>query len=141
MLLDDVATYLAANSTHFTVGAAGDLMKAVMLDDGGVPDTVVVLYETGGVGTVHTLSTSGLAARQYEQPALQVLSRSTAYQTARNRAEAAFRLLDGYTGGLPTSTGTTYLSVAAQQSPFSVGRDSNQRYLVSTNYLIRKESS
>ena len=141
MILDDVATWLAANSTLLSVGGTtGTLTKAVMLDS--QPDTVATLLETGGLPTVQAFSTGTNNTQVvYERPNLQLLSRSTSYVTARNVAETVYTLLDGYTGTLPTSTGTRYLSVDAIQAPFSLGRDENERYLVSVNFQIRKEVS
>ena len=49
-LLDDIATFLDAQSTAFTLlsGTSGNLAKAIMLDHSAVDDTIAVLYETGG---------------------------------------------------------------------------------------------
>ena len=141
MLLDDVATYLAANSTALSVGGTtGSLSKAQMLDT--QPDTLVALFETGGLASVFTFSTTtGSVTRQYEQPGLQVLSRSTSYQTARNNAETVHTLLDGLNDTkLPTSTGVRYLEIVANQAPFYTGPDGNGRFIISTNYAVKKET-
>jgi len=139
MLLDDVATYIVAQSTKFTLlaGSAGNLAKSKMMDT-ITPDTTVALYETGGTATAQSFSTGTGATVEYEQPGLQVLSRSTNYQTARNNAQTIFTMLDGFTGTLPTATGPVYLSIDANQSPFPVGPDANGRWLISLNFNIRK---
>ena len=135
MILDDFATYIAANSTVFTVGV--NLAKSINLDSAPVPDTITSLYEQPGFSPVHVFSTGNPVDRAYSQPAVQTLSRSTSYQTARNHAEIVFNLLDGYSGSLPTATGTNYLSIVAVQSPFSIGRDKNDRFLISCNYEVQ----
>ena len=54
-LLDDIATYMAAQSTAFTKlsGSAGNLSKAFMPDAAPAPDTIITLYETGGSSPTH----------------------------------------------------------------------------------------
>ena len=94
MLLDDIAAYLDSNSTALLVGSTGNLFKGILLDEG--PDTVTVLYEGSGQSSVKAFSTStGSVSRLYERPTLDVLCRSTSYQTARTNAETVFGLLDG----------------------------------------------
>lgn len=143
MLLDDVLTYLDAQSTALKklAGSTGNLTKAFMPDGAPAPDTLVALYETGGVAPQHVMSTGGIT-RLFENPRLQAVSRSTSYETARDNAETVFTILDGLAStNLPTSTGTVYVDVTAIQSPFSIGRDGNGRYLVSVNFDVRKELS
>lgn len=144
MLLDDVATYLAGQSTAFTIlaGTGGNLAKAKSLDHTPAPDTLTVLYETAGFGPVHTFSTStGTATRDHERPGLQVLCRSTSYQTARNNADTVFTLLDGLAGTvLSTASGVTYRSIDAVQSPFFLQRDANDRTVISVNFNVGKST-
>jgi hypothetical protein len=141
MILDEIATYLAAQSTDFTAlsGSGGNLTKAFMPDAAPAPDTIATIYETGGVAPVHTFSTGDLPDRAFENPRVQMITRSTSYTTARNLADTAFKLLDGLNSqSLPTSTGTRYIDITAVQSPFSIGRDANGRYLISVNFDVRK---
>lgn len=133
MLLDDTATYLAANTTRLTVGV--NLTKAFMPDD---PNTVTSLYETGGVFPLHFFTTS-TGTRGYEQPGLQAVSRSTSYQTARTVIEDVFTILDNVAGtNLPTATGPYYVTIDAVQSPFLIDRDQNERFRVGVNFTITK---
>ena len=79
-LLDDIATFLDAQSTAFTLlsGTSGDLAKTIMLDHPAVSDTIAVLYETGGSPNEYTFSTStGTARVAIEKTSLQMLSRSS----------------------------------------------------------------
>jgi hypothetical protein len=111
-----------------------------MLDSTPNPNTLTVLYETAGVSNDYTFSSAtGGANVEIERPSFQILSRSSAYQTARSRAETAYQIFDGLAGRtLPTATGTRYLEITAVQAPFSIGRDDNERWLVSTNYNVWK---
>ena len=131
-----------AESTAFITlgGTSGNTAKQIMLDDTIAPNTVTVLYETGGGPNEYTFSTStGTARVAFERPGLQILSRSTLYATARTRAETAYTILDGLSGrSLPTATGINYLEITAVQAPFFTGRDENDRYIVSTNYDVWK---
>ena len=133
MILDDIATYLAANSTRLTVGV--NLTKSFMPDN---PDTVTTVFETGGFVPLHFLTT-GAQTRAYESPSVMVHSRSTDYQTVRDTMDAVFTILDGVNSrGLPTTTGTHYVSVDAVQSPFLVTRDQNDRFVLSVNFDVTK---
>ena len=136
MILDAVATYLAANSTRLTVGV--NLTKSFMPD---TPDTVTTLYETGGFSPLHAFTT-GATTRIYERPGLMVHGRSTNYQTVRATMEDVFTLLDGYNNAdLPTSTGSRrYAGIDAAQSPFDIGQDSQGRHLVSVNFNVIKST-
>ena len=135
MLLNDIATYLEAQSTRLTVGV--NLTKSFMPD---TPDTVTTLYETGGLFPLHAFSTGG-GTRIYERPGLQVLSRSTDYEVARAVLEDVFVILDGLANTtLPTATGVAYAAVDAVQSPFEIGRDSNDREKLSVNFTIMKST-
>ena len=142
-LLDDIATFLDAQSTAFTLlsGTSGNLAKTISLDHSAVSDTIAVLYETGGAGNEYTFSTSSNSARvAIEKPSLQMLSRSSDYQTARNQAQVAYTILDGLAGrNLPTATGTRYLEITAVQTPFSLGRDDNDRPIISVNFNVWKQ--
>ncbi len=141
-MLDELATYLAAQTTRLAIatGTTGNLAKGANLDE-ITPNTMVSLYDTQGLQSAFTFSTgAGQPDTAYEQPAFQLLSRSTSYQTAAANAEAAFQIFDGLANQtLPTSTGTRYLSVTAAAPPFFVGRDGNKRILFSVNFTVMKE--
>lgn len=140
-VVDDIASFLESNSTAFTrfAGSTGNLARQRMIDDIAT-DTVTVVYETAGLFNVYGMSTStGTADLIYEQPGFQILARSSDYPTARANADAAYDLLDGLAGrSLPTSTGTYYQEITAQQPPFFSGNDQNHRYIISTNYIVAK---
>ena len=133
MMLDDVATYLATNSTRLTVGVS--LTKAFMP---ATPDTVTTLFETGGFAPLNAFSTSA-DYRFYEQPGLMIHSRSADYQIVRAVMEDVFTVLDGVANeALPTATGVWYAAIDAVQSPFLITRDSNDRFVVGVNFNVIK---
>ncbi len=136
-LLPEVAAYVEANSTAFTLGGStGSLHISIMTD--AMPDTVTVLYDAPGVATAHTFST-GTVGKAYEQPGLQVLARSTSYATAKGNADVVYTMLDGLSN--TTMTGVRYLSIDADQPPFPIGRDDNERHLVSCNFSIKRATT
>ena len=141
-LLDDMAAYLASATSAFIAmsGTAGNMLKSAMLDRTPAPDTMISLYETGGMGPTLAF---GSTSPVYETCGLQVLSRSTSYATAHARAHSAYVWLGGiHNKYLPSTSATTkvlYLDVQADQTPFPIGPDANGRHLVSVNFTVRKE--
>ena len=132
MLLNDAFTYLQANSTRLS---STNLTLGFMPE---TPATVTTLYESAGLFPLHFFSTS-TGTRGYEQPALQAISRSTSYQTARNTAEDIFTVLDNVAGAnLPTATGPLYVRIDAVQSPFQIDRDDNDRFRIGVNFNVIK---
>jgi hypothetical protein len=127
MLLDDIGTLLQAAG----VGQLGvTLFKSFMPAS---PDTAVALIEYGGLAPERHMA--ALPGRMtLEQPSIQLLSRSTDYVIARDKAELAFRALDGYSG---TLGGRRYW-VAANQSPYYLHRDANDRAWIAFNALVKK---
>ena len=113
-----------------------------MLDHAHVADTFASIYETPGAGTEYAYSTStGAAARVFQRPSFQILSRSTTFTIAKSQADTADALLDGLADrNLPTATGTRYLQITAAQPPFFLQRDENDRFIVSQNFDVWKEA-
>lgn len=145
-LLTDILTYLDAQSSALKklagTGSTGNLVITNLLDHTGVPDTLMVLLETGGSAPNWVFGSTNPA---YETASLQAISRSTNYATARSRAFLAYRILGGiHNQYLPTSSASTkcwYLDCNPDQPPFSLGKDANQRWLLSCNFTVRKERS
>lgn len=137
-ILDDVAAYIEANTTGWTVGGTtGNLNLEQMLDT--QPDTTVTLYEQPGLPTAYAFSTGAQVDRVYERPNIQALSRSTSPTVARNNVDRIYDLLDGLAN--TTMSGTRYLEFVAVQAPFQLGRDDNQRHLWSVNFNVKKDIS
>lgn len=123
MLLDDIATYLEANSIG-TVGT--DLFKGDMPE---TPDNCVALFEYAGEPPE--------VATDIEYPGLQVRVRNTSYSAARVKIDAVYALL--HTLANTTLSGTKYLSIfAVQSSPVPLGRDSSNRVDLAQNYKVTK---
>ena len=132
MMIDDIADYLESASTALTIGGAtGTLAKADMND--AMPDTVAVLYETAGTASQFAFSTTtGNIDEVFRYPSLQVLTRGVSYPDARTLAGTIYTALNG----VRATVGGTVYEVVAIQTPFSIGRDANERYLVSCNYQM-----
>lgn len=139
MLLDEVAKYLQDNGIG-TVGT--NIFKSYSPD---APNTLLIVYETGGFAPQDTFGNSTCSFAVWENPTLQIVCRSTDYEIARNKAEDAFRALQSVTNEIlkPSSsaTGTFYLRISATQSPFRMGVDENARNLVACNFNVMKSLS
>ena len=134
MILDDIAIHLEDNST-LVIGV--DLTLAFMPEN---PNTVTTIYESGGSGPLNAFSTGG-GTRVYEQPSIQIVTRSTSYETARTIQETVFTVLDGVNNQVVPSTGSVhYGSIDAVQSPFLINRDSNNRFKVGVNFDVLKST-
>jgi hypothetical protein len=129
MLLDDISDLLT------TGGVTTSIFKSFLPEQ---PDNALVLTETAGQGPIHAMST-GPGNAQLEIAGLQVIRRSTSYQTARLEMQTVMDLLDGLTER--TINSTRYSYVEARQVPFSMGRDESERSLVSVNFLAYKTRS
>lgn len=143
MLLDEVALHVVTQSTRFAVAPS---TSKIPIWKGGFradqPNTAVSLYETGGVAPLYTYDDLEL-----ERPALQIISRSTSYVTARANAWYIYEIL-ALTGNanLPVSTSTAastvnYVTITPNQSPFDMGTDAKARHQISCNYIIEKALS
>jgi len=137
MLADDLAYYLSS-------GGLGTVGTSVFWDE--LPDnaaTGVVVADTGGIFPVHTMSSGpsgiGTAAARLERPRVQVMSRAPTYASARALIQDAFNLLDGLQDR--TLNGVRYAWVSAVQSPFSMGRDKNNRSRFACNFDVVKAVS
>lgn len=131
MLLDEIGTYL---QTQGVGTLAVDLFLGRMP---ATPDTAMSVMEYGGLAPVKAMSATPGAA-VLEMPSIQVLSRSANYTTARTRAESAYKKLDGFSGVL---SGVRYGFISANQAPFFIQRDENDRVWIGFNCLVSKALS
>lgn len=131
MLLDDIADYLSSGGIG-TVGTS--IFKGVAPD---TPDACTVVYETGGMGTVHAMGNSAGQA-VLEQPRVQVVCRASAedYEAARLKAHSVFKLMDGLPERL--INGTKYHWGQSVHSPHLLGRDESGRVLITCSFDIKK---
>jgi hypothetical protein len=137
MILDELAKYLQDNGIG-TVGT--NIFKSYSPNK---PDSALIIYETGGDRPQDTFGSTNVAA--WENPRIQIVSRSTEYQTARNTAEDAYKTLIGIANQTikanVADSGSFYLRVSAMQSPFRLGIDQNSRNLVACNFDVMKTLS
>lgn len=102
-------------------------------------DSVITLYETGGMGAVHVMSTGPGAASTVERPRAQIVCRDADYSVARIVAGICFNLVDGLRAR--AINGTQYLWMAAVQSPFYLDTDNNGRSRIAFNIDVMKALS
>lgn len=143
MLLDELARYVVGQSTSFVIApstAGYPIWKGGFRAD--QPNTAVTILETGGI-----LPTYTYAGVSFEQPTIQIISRSTSYELARTNAWLVYEILAivgnaNLVASTSTSTGadptTRYVSITPNQSPFDMGNDAKARTQFSCNYMIQK---
>tara|TARA_R110000787_G_scaffold100231_1_gene205105 strand:- start:1350 stop:1754 length:405 start_codon:yes stop_codon:yes gene_type:complete len=130
-MLTDVGTYLAAASI-----STADLTLGTNLFLGRLPespDTCVGLVQTAGTAPTNTFGTS---YPPLENQGLQTIVRAATYATAEALAVDVMKSLASVEN--QTLTSTLYLKIEAQQSPFALDRDSQERLIMSCNFLIAK---
>lgn len=137
MLGDDIADYLSS-------GGLGTVGSAIFI--GGLdqdPDNALSVVETGGAPPLRTMGASPTSKStpnaKAERPRFQVLVRNTRYDVGRALIGDAFILLDGLADRL--INGVRYHHIAAVQSPASLGRDRNERFLFACNFDVVKNVS
>ena len=130
-VLTDIGTYLndASISTQ-------DLTLGTNLFLGRLPETpdnCVGVIQTAGVAPTDTFGTS---FPPLETQGLQTLVRATTYATAEALAVELMKSLASVAN--QTLTSTLYLKIEAQQSPFALERDNQERLVMSCNFLVTK---
>lgn len=126
--LDELALLLEANS----VGHDGvDLFKATRPE---TPDVCLTLTEYPGNAPLYVQESP---APKHENVQVQVMARGGDYPQARSLAYSAWAVLSRVTN--QTLSGVRYLSIRPSSSPALVGRDGNDRVLVSFNLTVEKE--
>lgn len=120
----DIATLLAANGF-------GTLGIDIFFGEWGKDSTdeQILILDTGGIDTVDK--------DQYEQPAFQVLQRGGKQKSVSVVYDAA-RLIDIFLKEqlpLVTINGTDYLGFDPVSTPTGIGRDENDRYVYTMNYV------
>lgn len=130
-LLTDVGTYLAAASISTQDLTLGTNLFLGRLPES--PDTCVGLVQTSGTSPTDTFGTS---YPPVENQGLQTLIRASSYATAEALAVDVMKSLSSVEN--ETLTSTLYLKIEAQQSPFALDRDSQERLVMSCNFLVAK---
>ncbi len=97
------------------------------------PETATAVVETSGLEPTFSHDINGV---NYEQPTFQIYTRAEAYSVARDLAESIWIALNKQVN--VTLSGSFFLRIMAQHSPFSLGRDDNHRAQIVCNYSARK---
>lgn len=124
-MLEDIGAYLVAHS----FGTAGtNLFYGDMPE---TPDVCIALFEYAGEPPEDTHDSKGI-----DNPGLQVRVRGTSYATAR----ATVLSIQDHLHTLHNTalTAGRYLLIRAVQSPFSLGRDSQNRIEIVQNFIVTK---
>ena len=130
-LLSDVGTYLNAASISTADLTLGTNLFLGRLPDS--PDTCVGLIQTGGLAPTDTYGTS---YPPLETQGLQTLVRAASYATGEALAVDVFKSLLSVENENLTST--LYLKIEANQSPFALERDEQERVVLSCNFNVVK---
>jgi len=129
MIGNDLTDYLSTQGIG-TIGT--DLFRGPMLP---VPDAAVFLVPTGGVFSIHAMSSS--AGQGIERSRVQVIVRATTFDAAATKSNDVFKLLDGLKP--ITINSTRYLWAFAIAPPAFIERDDDDREIFSTNYEFVKD--
>lgn|SRR5574341_1913696 len=139
-LLEAVATYLASVGEGTVKTSSPQTGTPWLIYKGGaVPGDnadAITLSETPGNAPIDEMGAT-VGAVVAEEPGLQVIARHLDYSQARAKAESLWGKLHKL--GETVLSGTRYLYVRAQQSPFPIGRDSSNRWMVGFNAIVSKE--
>lgn len=131
-MIKAIAQYIE-NETDFTIGT--DLWPGFIpaSDEGDG----IALIESGGVPNFYLTDAKAKA--------VQVISRASDYQTARDNAQTIFELLHGAAGiTLPVvDAGEAYYvnTIEAISDPQSLGQDEKGLFIISTNYIFRMQDA
>lgn len=131
-MLSDIGTKLAAATISTQDLTLGTNLFLGRLPES--PDTCVAIYQFAGLSPIDQL---GSAAPNLEVPSLQVRCRATSYATAEALANDVWGVLVLILN--QTLTSTRYLRIEAQQSPFPLERDTQDRVIFVSNYNVIKE--
>jgi hypothetical protein len=143
MVLDEVAHYLAAQGLGVVKTASNTptwpiYKGGVFGNNPDIPDAIMVAVGPGDPPQDEMGGTAG--AVPFENPSLVVQVRSASYSTADTKAQAIWAKLHKFVGSIG-SPAVRYLLIRARQSPFPVGRDDTDRWLIGFNCDVSKERS
>ena len=130
-VLTDIGTYLNDASISTQDLTLGTNLFLGRLPE--TPDTCVGVIQTAGVAPTDTFGTS---FPPLETQGLQTLVRAPTYATAEALAVDVMKSLASVDN--QTLTSTLYLKIEAQQSPFALERDNQERLVMSCNFLVTK---
>ena len=101
------------------------------------PDNCIVLYATGGLGTLHNIGVATNKAA--EQQSIQIRVRNTDYATAVSEANEIKDILDGYNNTIVNTD--LYQSVFLDSDILSLGKDDRGRTNLTINFTLKKNGT
>ncbi len=128
-MIEEVGTYLAAQSTLFALGSKTFLNY---LPDAPNRANAIHEYQGPAPDFVQGPSTKPV----WENARFQITCRSTSSTAARGDINKAWTLLNGITNA--TLSGTTYLRIVSLQSPFLLERDKKGRPVFAVNFAAMR---
>lgn len=126
-LIEELGTYLDAQSTRFTLGTNVYLNYMP-----GTPATCVALYETPGFEPGRRYG----GGPAWENTRMQMVCRSSASTKARADADVAWGIFEGIANQV--ISGSTFMRVAAVQSVFLIARDPAGRTEYGANFDVMR---
>lgn len=126
----EIAAHLVANGYGSTTAPSPTIFADFFP---GQPDNVISVNDTTGFEPERAMGRLVMETRN-----LQILVRNTTRSGAETIANNIFTLLDRFDG---TLSGTRYYSILGRTTPFSLGRDENNRHRWTCNYVVRKDMS
>lgn len=139
MMLDEIGGYLQTQGLGTIKTPSNNPTWPIYLGGvfPGTQDDAIALIEGPGDPPLDQMGAT-VGSVVAEAPSLVVQVRSSSYAVARTKAEAIWSKLHKYVGTLGS---TRYLWIAARQSPFPVGRDDRDCWILGCNYDVMKERS
>lgn len=132
MLLDELGAFIGSKALA-TVGV--DLLLGGLKPD---PAECCALVEYSGEPPLRNQNEGAArsGAQSAERPRVQLLCRSTSYETGRSLIGTITTALDGIVN--QSLSGVWYLRVSALQSPFFIEEDDNGRQIFGCNFQVTK---
>lgn len=96
------------------------------------PDDVLTVYDTGG-------SAPALFDEELRTPSIQIRTRSHDYDAAYGKQQEAFGVLNAIVN--ETIEGFRYLGVWMTSDIIAIGRDENDRFLLTSNYQVERHET
>lgn len=128
LMLDELAAFLDAASTRFTAGT--NLFADFLPDE---PNRATLLVEMPGGPPARVMSTGSPA---WENARFAVFSRSTSSTQAHDDLDVAWNTFEGVVN--QSLSGTYYLRVAANESPYLWGRDEIGRAHFTASFSVMR---
>lgn len=128
----DVAKYLAASGAGVFAGTGSEQWSINAFLEPPSPDKTITVYDTGGAGP-------DTDEMDWQRPAFQVRVRCKVYKDGYAKQQAVRDLLL-LVAPIVMET-STFIGINMTTDILSIGRDDNNRFLLTANYVgIRKEN-